>query len=62
MGPESFAVLLGKDNNPGAKSYAETSHSLVTHTPVGKEGTNLPTWCAGEVLAKQFPTLKLLTH
>lgn len=36
-GPERFAVLHGKDNKLGFESCAGTSHSLVTHTPMGKE-------------------------
>lgn len=36
-GPERFAILPGKDNKLGFESCAGTSHSLVTHTPVGKK-------------------------
>lgn len=36
-GPERFAILPGKGNKLGFESCAGTSHSLVTHTPVGKK-------------------------
>lgn len=41
--PERFVSLPAKDK-PGAKSPAGTSHSLVTHTPVGKEGLLEGSW------------------